>query len=368
MGRGYLTVAIRRKMNYPLKGYVPMSVRQSMSANENIFREKSKLNVYSENDLYNPDLLPANVQSTYNDASKELKKYFDEDSQRAYKDSLIKAINTEFKLNLNDEKDMQVFADVMRVFNFDEKPHVSSSNSGVYVNGSYKNSIHNSTSISINPYNIKIINNSFSTDKEKTPNGVAYAMITRQLAAAKEIAKRTNKPVVIEVHAVNSFNLVGLQVWPKLGYNFLIETKLPTSGDGWNGGTEHYMKTAIKNKYKDIVSDDEMKKIKSTATLMLNGIPTTQKDRKGKQIVLNGYDVWNEVSKEAKGQQLVGFTEISPKLNVQSRAEQVTRQYGRKKGFVKSLSPSKDFSFDKEPMSASEDNVFRNIWRNLRKK
>ena len=165
MGRGYLTVAIRRKMNYPLKGYVPMSVRQSMSANENIFREKSKLNVYSENDLYNPDLLPANVQSTYNDASKELKKYFDEDSQRAYKDSLIKAINTEFKLNLNDEKDMQVFADVMRVFNFDEKPHVSSSNSGVYVNGSYKNSIHNSTSISINPYNINIINNSFSTDK-----------------------------------------------------------------------------------------------------------------------------------------------------------------------------------------------------------
>lgn len=35
MGRGYVTIAIRRKMGYPLKGYVPMNIRQSMSANEN---------------------------------------------------------------------------------------------------------------------------------------------------------------------------------------------------------------------------------------------------------------------------------------------------------------------------------------------
>jgi hypothetical protein len=40
MGRGYLTVAIRQKMGYPLRGYVPMGIRQPMSANSNISNEK----------------------------------------------------------------------------------------------------------------------------------------------------------------------------------------------------------------------------------------------------------------------------------------------------------------------------------------
>lgn len=35
MGRGYLTAAVRRAMGYPAKGYVPMSVRRTMSANQN---------------------------------------------------------------------------------------------------------------------------------------------------------------------------------------------------------------------------------------------------------------------------------------------------------------------------------------------
>lgn len=40
MGRGYLTVAVRQKMGYPLRGYVPMGIRQPMSANSNISNEK----------------------------------------------------------------------------------------------------------------------------------------------------------------------------------------------------------------------------------------------------------------------------------------------------------------------------------------
>jgi len=40
MGRGYLTVAIRQKMGYPLRGYVPINIRQPMSANSNISNEK----------------------------------------------------------------------------------------------------------------------------------------------------------------------------------------------------------------------------------------------------------------------------------------------------------------------------------------
>lgn len=35
MGRGYVTAAIRRTMGYPMRGYVPMGIRQPMSANQN---------------------------------------------------------------------------------------------------------------------------------------------------------------------------------------------------------------------------------------------------------------------------------------------------------------------------------------------
>ena len=58
MGRGSLTIAIRRKMNYPIKGYVPMGIRQPMSANETELPiemtipigkiKKEKYNTYSE--------------------------------------------------------------------------------------------------------------------------------------------------------------------------------------------------------------------------------------------------------------------------------------------------------------------------------
>jgi hypothetical protein len=58
MGRGYLTVAVRRTMGYPMKGYIPMSTRQPISANENELPiemtipigkiKKEKYNTYSE--------------------------------------------------------------------------------------------------------------------------------------------------------------------------------------------------------------------------------------------------------------------------------------------------------------------------------
>jgi len=35
MGRGYITVAIRRRMGYPMKGYVRVGDRKPMSANQN---------------------------------------------------------------------------------------------------------------------------------------------------------------------------------------------------------------------------------------------------------------------------------------------------------------------------------------------
>ena len=47
MGRGYLTVSVRRKMGYPMRGYVPVGIRQPMSANEN--------ELISDSEIDNPD-------------------------------------------------------------------------------------------------------------------------------------------------------------------------------------------------------------------------------------------------------------------------------------------------------------------------
>jgi hypothetical protein len=47
MGRGYVTAAIRRTMGYPAKGYVPMSVRKPMSANQIIINYNDALQRYN---------------------------------------------------------------------------------------------------------------------------------------------------------------------------------------------------------------------------------------------------------------------------------------------------------------------------------
>jgi hypothetical protein len=54
MGRGYVTVAIRRTMGYPMKGYVPMSVRKPMSAMQNkpIANSSINQNRYQEEKAY----------------------------------------------------------------------------------------------------------------------------------------------------------------------------------------------------------------------------------------------------------------------------------------------------------------------------
>jgi hypothetical protein len=45
MGRGYVTAAVRRTMGYPMRGYIPMNIRQPISANQYpIGKEKYKYN------------------------------------------------------------------------------------------------------------------------------------------------------------------------------------------------------------------------------------------------------------------------------------------------------------------------------------
>ena len=96
-------------------------VRAVATVNESQSITQNPLNVYADNRVYNPDLLPATVQATYNNAAADLSKFINTTSTPEFKKTLFDAINEELKLNLNDEKDMQIFSDAMRVFNFTNK-------------------------------------------------------------------------------------------------------------------------------------------------------------------------------------------------------------------------------------------------------
>ena len=343
-------------------------VRAVATVNESQSITQNPLNVYADNRVYNPDLLPATVQATYNNAAADLSKFINTTSTPEFKKTLFDAINEELKLNLNDEKDMQIFSDAMRVFNFTNKKdlEIESEENSIYFHGKYKNKIKNSTQIFLNPEEIYIHNLSFMT-KPSTSNGVGYSMIQRQLAAARELSNRTNKPVNITVTAGLSSRLSGVKVWPKLGYDFPLQ-KTET---GWSQ-QNYWARDAIKEKYKNIATEKELNKIKSTAQLMLNGIKTTQKDSSGNRIVLNGIDVWNEITKNAQRNrkanqsQLYGKLRILPNSNDLSLGEQVSVKYGQQKGFLKSLTASRDFAFDGSSMSSEEDNIFKNIWKELK--
>jgi len=95
MGRGYLTVAIRRKMNYPMRGYVPVSIRQSMSANEGDAIDSLPLDSNSISAVSGDDIaaIPSPSQEL-------MKKTYDEYYQRAKSvaDSIYE--NTEFRQSI----------------------------------------------------------------------------------------------------------------------------------------------------------------------------------------------------------------------------------------------------------------------------
>jgi len=55
MGRGYVTAAVRRTMGYPAKGYVPMGIRKTMSANQSM--STNQYPIGKEKYKYNPKLI-----------------------------------------------------------------------------------------------------------------------------------------------------------------------------------------------------------------------------------------------------------------------------------------------------------------------
>ena len=89
MGRGYLTAAIRQKMGYPMKGYVPMSIRQPMSANET-----------TDSDISSPIVSGDDIAAIPSMSQDLMKKTYDEYYQRAKNvaDSIYE--NTEFRQSI----------------------------------------------------------------------------------------------------------------------------------------------------------------------------------------------------------------------------------------------------------------------------
>jgi hypothetical protein len=83
MGRGYVTVAIRRTMGYPAKGYVPMRIRKPMSANQNNMNTQQKFDMilseayhdrrWLDNESFYGPEINSNILS--NEEKEQFKKY-----------------------------------------------------------------------------------------------------------------------------------------------------------------------------------------------------------------------------------------------------------------------------------------------------
>jgi hypothetical protein len=179
-----------------------------------------------------------------------------------------------------------------------------------------------------------VLNNAiFKTDKVATPNGVGYAMVARQLAAAQEIANRTGKTFTVKVHAVGNneteSTMSGCSVWPKLGYSF------PMSGIPYP--TQEYLRAKGFN----------ISRMKSTADLMLS------KNAAGE----SGFDVWRDAIRQARSPDMYGTAVVKPSGRM-SIAQKVTREYGKRKGFVKSKASEAMF----------DDAVLRDVWMSFTQK
>jgi hypothetical protein len=268
---------------------------------------------YTDLSIYNPALLPAVVRNRIKSGGDFI---FNKLNNSPVTNHVL--VNEMFQLGLNPESraDCQIFADLRSVFRPDDDLEVK-------------------RRIFFNESPIRIENDLFKTNKVKTPAGTGFAMVARQLAAAQEIAKRTGKDVNIKVHAVSweSGVYTGFSVWPKLGYNFPV----PNS---------------IQQKLKEM--GFAAKDIKETTTLMM------AKNAKGQ----TGFDVWRGLT-EGKSLDGYGNTVVSAQGYL-SPAQEVTKEYGKRSGFVKSATQPSDI-FSGGQLSASDDDALRQAWLSVSK-
>ena len=315
--RGVLTAAGRRRSGLEAIDILGNTITLPVTAERPSPAQNTSWSPYTDTTLYNPALLPAPVQEMIKGGGA---KVFQEVNDRQLVDTIMRISSYQSEMNLlgldqSNPIDCQLYADLVSIVDpengvgWDRWIRLDRTDFGV-------------------PY-IKVINELFMTTPDKTPEGTGYAMVARQIAAAKEIARRTNTQVIIDVNAVNSNleGLTGASVWPKIGYDFLVKD-VPI---------EVMNKIRQKGFTKDYYNVSE---------IMLSRLPDGTM----------GFDVWREAT-EGVNFYLHGTTIIKPNGNP-TLSEQVTREYGKRKGFVKSQASEAMF----------DDAVLRDVWASLSRK
>jgi len=261
---------------------------------------------YADTSVYNPALLPGDVQQMIKGGGDDVFNNNDFGSRDA-----MAALG----LDKKNRGDCQIYADLMSSFVPSKGVRALRSVGRDRTNGGFY-----------------ISNAIFKTNKLLTPNGTGYAMVARQIAAAQEIANRTGKTFTVIVHAVGNNesedSMSGCSVWPKLGYEF------PMSGVP--SKTRAYLQQNGFN----------INQMETTADLMLS------KNAAGQ----SGFDVWRDAIRQAGSPDMYGQAVVKPNGPL-SMSQKVTQGYGKRKGFVKSKAFEAMF----------DDAVLRDVWMSMSK-
>lgn len=258
-------------------------------------------------EVFNRSLLPMELQKIIDDGYAETNRQ----RWRIPNQSNMEQLG----LNVNEEADRRLYADLTGVV---------AENLSVNIERHIKD---------VTPTSITIENYVQRKDS-LSPAGFGYMQTARQLAAARELSRRTGKDVVIYTKALSYGRAwVGVHVWPKLGYIFPIPK-------------------VFKERLREMGFTP--RQTRTTATLMLS------RTSDGK----TGYDAWDELMKPQTGEiRLRGDTKIRFRDVQEGRlslAERVTRSYGKRKGFVKSATPTND------EFTAEDNATLRDIWLGMK--
>ncbi len=206
---------------------------EEVSSEDNVTKYLAENDPNSVNDrtLINPALLPSIAN-----AGRVLQKLAMSDSNFASAPFALKMLG----LNPDNADDWQLFADLTSLYVSDDEELtnsnvIASSDGTCYINYAPKTpiagkKIESSRNIRIDSQakKVNVDNISFFSKGESQTRGIGHSMITRQVAAAQEIAKRLGYAVNIRTEARSDTNqgtsgsYNGYHTWPKLGYRFKI--------------------------------------------------------------------------------------------------------------------------------------------------
>lgn len=325
----------------------------------------NSLSVYADKRIYNPDLLPAGVQA-------EIRKAYDwldnlsEMSWSFTNNRVITPMMESLGLDINNPVDRRIFADLNGFFGSTTvtgSEFISNEYSSGYDVSFTSDSVRRGTRrLRVFPQTNKIfIENYLYSVEDDAPQGMGFSLIARQLAAAREIIRRTNFDVEIETEAVTdpsstyavmqtgSKVLIGTLVWPKMGYRGDLENMVM-------GGKN---KGEIVNLLRQRGFDGDA--LKFTDALMMSTSKTTGE---------SGYDAWNELMKDTNVFSSLRMSTAITSNDVRSGnltlAEQVSQGYAKRKGFSKVMPHAQGDGTSW--FTAQDDAILREVWQNIKNK